>query len=372
MIFQCPDCGTRIEGEARSCPVCGRPFARPQQTKAQSRQEEPVTRTDAKPQPRQSRPLPSFPPESLPHRPSQKKPSPFRWWYALILIGVYVFGFICGGITLRMPTAPVVPEDSSTSPSAPAPTARVVSAQPSGTSSTAESRSPSSQAQAPESSHIESAMSSQISEEESQSPSLYEITYQHCEVFRDDFGNLCCNSIIEISNTTQKPLYLRSATLDFEDESGALLATCDNISCGPEIVKAGGKGYFFCNSGGVEGNMDPAAGYTVVPDIKVEKSANPVMRYQTSDLSITKDDTFSFVTVIGRMANTTDKDGGIIHATCVLLGENKTPLGVYETWLDSLPAGVSASFEMPSYGLAAVNYGDIKNYWVCIEKIQFQ
>lgn len=27
MTFQCPDCGARIEGEARSCPVCGRAFA---------------------------------------------------------------------------------------------------------------------------------------------------------------------------------------------------------------------------------------------------------------------------------------------------------------------------------------------------------
>lgn len=372
MIFQCPDCGTRIEGEASSCPVCGRPFARPQQTKAQSWQEEPVTRPDAKPQPRQSRPLPSFSPESIPRRPTQKKPPPFRWWYIPILIGAYLFGFLCGGLTVSIPTAPAASGDSSTSLSAPAPTARIVSAQPFGTSSTAESSSSSSQAQAPESSHVESAVSSQSAPEESQSTSLYEITYQHCEVFRDNSGNLICNSIIEISNTTQKSLYLRSARLDFEDTNGTLIGTCDNLSRGPEIIRPGGIGYFFCNSGSVEGNFDPASEYTSVPDIKVEKSANPVVRYETSDLSISKDENFSFATVIGRMTNSTDKSGGLICGTCVLLGEDNTPLGVYETWFDSLPSGESTSFEMPLYGLASVNYADIKTYWVCIEKVQYQ
>ena len=344
MIFQCPDCGTRIEGEAYSCPVCGKLFARPQQSGGQKQSVSPAVKSDtvSKPKPKQNTPAPFFSPNSGQNRDSRGKRPIFRWWYVPILIGTYLFGFLCGGITLSVPTASA-PDLSSVGTAAPVPTARVVSEQPSSMSSPTSS-SPSSQQQTLESSQPESAVSQQSSPEQEQDTSLYEITYQHCEVFSDDWGNLSCNAIYEISSKSQKPLYLQKATLDFEDSNGILIGTCNNLSCGPEIIKPGGKGYFFCNSGGVEGQVDPAANYTVVPDIKVVKSANPVMRYETSDLSITKDDNYSFMTVVGRMTNNTGKGGGLIRGTCVLLGEDGTPLGVFEAWLDSLEAGVYSSF----------------------------
>lgn len=406
MIFQCPSCGTWIEGVASSCPVCGRPFA--QQAQAVPQLEpvpnpepelepelEPEQKPDSElfpplsamkqrepaPYSRQSQPVllveepnsPSFYKTAGPRK-TKAPPPVFHWWYILILLGFYTLGMLSGIFIADTPTVPTTPASSSALSST------------SGTSS-AVSSTPASEAQGqtsegaalqsepseePSESASSQASQSPASQSEKENTALYEITYQHCKIFWNSFGTLCCNSVIEILNTTKNDLYIQKATLDFEDQGGALLGTTDNIVCGPQIIRPGKKSYIFCNSVSIDGNLTPETDYVLAPYIKAERAANPIMRYDVSDLSISRDDDLGNITVIGKMTNSTGKGGGSVHGICIFYDEDKTPLGAYYTWLDALSSGESSSFQMPAYSLSDVNYADIKSYWVYIERVQYQ
>lgn len=209
----------------------------------------------------------------------------------------------------------------------------------------------------------------------SQSNELYKITYQKCDVFTDSMGDVCCNVIIEIENTSTGNLYLDSPTYDFEDANGKLLGTCDFSAYGsadPKLIAPGEKGYFYSNGGAIKGTLTPDMDYTFVPHLPVKKSNLDIIRYQVRDLSITEGK-FGPCEIVGRVTNNTSKDDGLVWVVFVLYNASNEPIGIYGTNIIDLKAGDTKSFSADSISLPKeINYKGIANYKVYAAKMQYQ
>lgn len=203
----------------------------------------------------------------------------------------------------------------------------------------------------------------------------WEITYQNYQISQNSLGDLDLYAIVEVENTGTVDLYLDDATFDFENSDGSLAATYSSmISSDPEIIAPGEKGYFYCNMASLDGEVDVNAEYTFVPNLKIEKSKNDIIRYPVSDLSISEGDSLSPLTVIGRVENNTEEDDGLIWVACVLFREDDTPIAAFGTNVTDLAAGQKSSFSADAVWLMNLNikFDDIARYEVYACKSQFQ
>ena len=74
---------------------------------------------------------------------------------------------------------------------------------------------------------------------------LYKITNAHFHHFKNSIGSNEYRAFVEVTNTSDTNLYLKGAVFDIEDNSGHLLQTEDWLSCCPDIIAPGEKGYFY-------------------------------------------------------------------------------------------------------------------------------
>lgn len=203
----------------------------------------------------------------------------------------------------------------------------------------------------------------------------YEITYQNCILHRDTLDQICCYAIVEVENTGTVNLYLDDATFDFEDKDGKLLATYSTmISSDPDIIAPGEKGYFYCNMGILKGDIDENTEYNFVPNLKIVKSKNEIIRYDITDTSITEGGMLSPATVIGRIKNNTNDDVGLVWVAVVFFREDGTPIAACGTNVTDLKAGEQQSFDADAVYLMNLNleYSDITRYEVYACKTQYQ
>lgn len=208
-----------------------------------------------------------------------------------------------------------------------------------------------------------------------QTVDAYEITYQNCVVYRDSIDQICCYAIVEVKNTGTVNLYLDDATFDFEDKNGELLATYSTmISSDPDIIAPGEKGYFYCNTGILKGEIDENTEYNFVPHLKVKQSKNEIIRYEITETSITEGGMLSPATVIGRIKNNTDDDAGLVWVAVVFFREDGTPIAACGTNVTDLKAGEQTSFDADAVWLMDLNlnYFDIARYEVYACKTQYQ
>ncbi len=74
-------------------------------------------------------------------------------------------------------------------------------------------------------------------------------------------------TIVEINNNGTVPLYLNTSSYDLEDAEGNLVAAQSLVSCYPEVIDPGEKGYMYEDTtldGGTGGQS-----YTVIPHLEV-------------------------------------------------------------------------------------------------------
>jgi len=202
----------------------------------------------------------------------------------------------------------------------------------------------------------------------------YEITYQNSKIYKNSLDKMACYAIVEVENTGNVDLYLRDATFDFEDSTGSLLATCSTISSDPDIIAPGEKGYFYCNMETLTGEIDENTEYVFKPNLKVEKSKNDIIRYDISDLSMTEGSFGTPVEIIGRIANNTDEDAGLVWIAFILYGADGNPLGAFGTNITDLNAGDTVSFEGSAVYLSNsdIDFSDVADYKVYACKLQYQ
>lgn len=202
----------------------------------------------------------------------------------------------------------------------------------------------------------------------------YEITYQNCNLYEDTSGETRCYAIIEVLNTGNCDLYLKDAVFDFEDQTGKLLATYSSlISSDPDIIAPGEKGYFYCNSASINGDVNSHTDYVFKPTLRIEKSKNPIIRYEISDLSM-KEGQFGPVQIIGRITNNTDEDDSMVWVSCILFRADGTPIAAHGTNVMGVKAGQTVSFDADAIYLHGLNldYSEVASYKVYAGRTQYQ
>lgn len=203
----------------------------------------------------------------------------------------------------------------------------------------------------------------------------WEVTYQNSVIYKNSLNDIDCYAIVEVENTGNVDLYLKDASFDFEDESGKLLATYSTmISADPDIIAPGEKGYFYCNMATLKGDITEDTEYVFNPSLKLEKSKNSIVRYDISDLSISKGDFLSPFSIIGRIENNTDEDAGLVWIVCILYRDDGTPIAACGTNVTDLEAGQKTSFDLSAVHLMNLNIdlSDIADYKVYACKTQYQ
>lgn len=203
----------------------------------------------------------------------------------------------------------------------------------------------------------------------------WEITYQSC-VLKEILKDIpTMYAIVEVENTGTSDLYLKDAAFDLEDDNGTLMATYSTgISCDPDIIAPGEKGYFYCTQAIPDGDIDVDLDYHFVPHLKLEKSRNKIIRYEISETQISEGVPATPVTVIGRIKNNTEDDAPLIWVAVVLFREDDTPISAFGTTVYELAAGEQTSFSTDGLRLAGLDfsYSEIARYEIYASKTQYQ
>lgn len=311
---RCPFCQNVIPSTATKCPKCGRALTAQAAAAPQT-----VTNQKSKPK------------------------GAFRWWQIPIALLIFFLGFGFG---------------LSANSGAP----------------TSDKKEPAKMQSSSELSETKKDESAQ-DEEDNASDELYKITYQTYDVYVNSIGNLCCDVIIEIENTSKFNLFLDSPSYDFEDSEGKLLGTSNIFSFGsedPDIIAPGEKGYYYANGAPVDGTLTADMDYVFVPHLDIRKSKNDIVRYEVSDLSLTEGE-FGTGTITGRITNNTDEDDRMVWVSIMLYNADGNPIGIFGTNVHDVNAGATVSFSSSALPVMHnVKYSDIADYKVIAAKSQYQ
>ena len=198
---------------------------------------------------------------------------------------------------------------------------------------------------------------------EAQTPEVndvaYEITYSNAKTWTNSFGSTWVQTIVEITNTGSKNLYLGSGSYDLENPDGSLVSAKSMVSSFPDVIAPGEKGYMY-----EETTLDNYSGdgnLNVLPRPDVKEAKVDLIRYNVTDLSVS-DGTLG-VNVMGRVENTSDEEGALVYVVAFFYDENDTLMGSAFTILsEKLAPGAKVGFEFSSFSLPDdVSVKNIKN-----------
>lgn len=177
----------------------------------------------------------------------------------------------------------------------------------------------------------------------------YEVSYTNAKVWTNSIGTTWVQTIVEITNTGSKNLYLSSGSYDLEDSSGALVASRSMVSVYPSVLAPGEKGIMY-----EETTLDNYTGdssLTVIARPSVEEATVDLVRYNVTDVSVTDDEYFG-VNVLGRVENTTDEPGTLVYIAAIFYDASNVPIGSAFTILtDELAAGSQVGFQFGGFSL---------------------
>ena len=206
---------------------------------------------------------------------------------------------------------------------------------------------------------------------ENESNLKYEISYKNVASWINSIGTMRIQVIAEISNTGTIPIYLSTSSYDLEDSNGQIIASKQNISTYPSVIKPGEKGYLYD-----ETSLDNVVTglITVVPRINAKKATVPCIRYEASEITIS-DTAYFGPKMVGRITNSTNEDeDGIIYVVAILYNNNNVPIGVLTDMLyDDFPKGTKMGFEATTLSLPDyVTASSIGNYTIYAYPSQYQ
>lgn len=182
----------------------------------------------------------------------------------------------------------------------------------------------------------------------------FAVTDTKFEYYKNSIGSMEYHGIVEIQNTGSSYLYLENCTFDLEDDSGHLLQSDSFISSCPNVIAPGEKGYFYNGlTGTIDENVDLSNGIKLVPQYKVsiaKKGKDAIVEYQVSDTDL-KGGKKKRPKVTGRITNNTDKDNSLLGVSIVFYDKEGKVLGIADTSVMDLDAGVTKSFDCDCYFL---------------------
>lgn len=198
----------------------------------------------------------------------------------------------------------------------------------------------------------------------------YEITCSNAKTWTNSIGSTCVQTIVEITNTGSKNLYLGSGSYDLENPDGSLVSAKSMVSAFPDVIAPGEKGYMY-----EETTLDNYSGdgnLNVLPRPDVKEAKVDLIRYNVTDLSVS-DGTYG-INVMGRVENTSDKEGSLVYVVAFFYDENDTLIGSAFTMLtEKFAPGAKIGFEFSSFSLPDdVSVKNIKNTTVYAYPTQLQ
>lgn len=176
-----------------------------------------------------------------------------------------------------------------------------------------------------------------------------EITYNATKLYADSIGTVWAQTIVEITNTGSVPLYLSSGAYDLEDASGALIAAQTMVSCYPDVVSPGEKGYMYEETTLDKATADMQLTAIPRPDIETAKVDDVQLTVSGTALS---DGQYGGLNVIGRVENTTGAEQSLVYVVAVFYAADGTPLGLaFNIITETMAAGDKIGFEINSFSL---------------------
>ena len=177
---------------------------------------------------------------------------------------------------------------------------------------------------------------------------LYEQTDIKCMIYGEG-ADRRYEMVVEITNTSDKPLYLDGRSFDLEDTTGHLLQTDDMISTAPDVILPGEKGYFYNQFGSSIGVDNPNEDIVFIPKYTVKEARTIPHDYPVSDISFRSDD-WGY-TMVGRVQNDTDDPDLYVYANVIYYDAEGKCMGITGTNIYDIEPGDTQSFEISSMSI---------------------
>ena len=195
---------------------------------------------------------------------------------------------------------------------------------------------------------IVTAETTPIVETEAAEEASYEITDCTTKTWVDSIGSPWIQTIVEISNTGSKNLYLSSGSYDLEDASGSLIASRSMVSAFPNVIAPGEKGYMYEETildQPVEGELK------AIPRVKIDEATVELIRYNVTDTKLAAG-TYGGIKALGRVENTSSESANSTYVVAFLYNADGKCIGQMFTIItDELAPGDKIGFEMSGMSL---------------------
>lgn len=201
----------------------------------------------------------------------------------------------------------------------------------------------------------------------SQQEAEVQIIYSDLTTWEDSIGTQWYTAVVEVENDGNSSIMLSSATMDVEDESGALAGIIDLGRSVPEIIEPGEIGYYIATN-----ILDYTVpnGHRLNPHIKAEAHDEPT-RYPISDISI-KDTDYNGVKATCRVENNTDKSISSPRVSIILLGEDNHAVARIMTYAGEFAPGERIGVECSALTMAPGITADSISGYVAVAEPMFQ
>ena len=177
-------------------------------------------------------------------------------------------------------------------------------------------------------------------------------------------------AIVEVENTGNSNIYITGTSFDIEDANKHLIQSDNIISCCPDVIKPGEKGYLYNQFGTSLDGVTDIKGLQLVPQYVVKTTTQTPQEYEVSDISL-KDDTFG-VKAVGRVTNGTDKDQSYLYIQILYYDADQNILGISGTSITDFLAGRTVSFEISGMNLPdGLTVDQIADYKVIAQETFF-
>lgn len=186
-------------------------------------------------------------------------------------------------------------------------------------------------------------------EEEEEEVISYEINYKNASTYENSIGTIWINTIYEVENTGEVPLYLNSASCDIEDTDGKLVKALSMVSVYPSVIEAGEKAYYYEST--TLNEFTEEIEVVPLPRVNIDKAKVPTTRLEVSEIEM-YDDYYGGIKARGRVENTTDEEQNMVYISMILFDENDDPAHVIFTILmEDLIAGDKIGFELSALSI---------------------
>lgn len=190
----------------------------------------------------------------------------------------------------------------------------------------------------------ESAASADAEEEKEEA--LYEQVDVSCMVYGEG-SERKYEMVVELVNTSDKPLYLNARSFDLEDKTGHLLQSDEGLSTAPGVILPGEHGFIYNQFATPIDAVDiPTEDLVFVPSYTVKDAAKTPHDYPVSDVSFkTAEEGY---TMVGRVQNDTPEPDFGVFANVIYLDKDGKCLGITGKFITDLGPGETRSFEIAS------------------------